>query len=698
MKSLELSRLKKMNKFFGSLKIVCMAFSTAALSACSSSSSGNNSAPASPTVSPESSECVTSYSYSSGVTVSGTAQFYKRGLQVSSSGASVTKMILGDILNTALPIAFAEIKVSDASGNIIQCGKTNSTGQLKALDGVSNLVISNSTGSYTIAVLSRSQHSLSVPSGKSSFKFYISVKKDIYSNEVYSLTDTFQSNGSSPVSVSLVATANDKSSTEIPGGAFNIYNDILTTYSYLAQNTGTSQLACLSSKLNIFWKAGFNPAQYLYPQEDPSTLSTISFYVRGDQELYINGGKLGNVTTVDTDHFDDTVIIHELGHHVEDVCGAMDSPGGAHYGIYRIDPRLAWSEGWGNFFGSHIIRNNLSSINPDLTATLTSLDGWLYYLDTEGYSDSQNTGGAELIRLNLSKSGTNPECISAGKCYDKVYPSLNPGEGHLREVSIARSLFKNTNSCTNNCINQNYFAHYWQSIENDSSKIGMGKSNYPFRSSIRFYNRLNATFSGSMPAAIDNVLNTDEAQQRDGDSSYTSGGYLTWVPYAVKLVSSGITASSPCPLKIQPRSQSSSTTNLLSDQRFSNHFYSVDSSLLTSTSEIKLEVTQVAGSSVDFDLILWKEDYRFTEDCSAYNTSGDCTTYEKMTSSDMLRHDRTVNTYPKKVQTLNQLTSSGNYLLNIRAYTANKNILNTTEYIYTLKNQAGVYLCPSSTF
>lgn len=53
--------------------------------------------------------------------------------------------------------------------------------------------------------------------------------------------------------------------------------------------------------------------------------------------------------TADDDGFDDTVMLHELGHYVEDVEGRTDSPGGNHDGS-PVDPRLAWSEGWATYW------------------------------------------------------------------------------------------------------------------------------------------------------------------------------------------------------------------------------------------------------------------------------------------------------------------------------------------------------------
>src|SRR3989344_2239847 len=655
-------------------------------------------APATPGTSetPEISDCLTSVSYASPVSVTGTATFYKRNLEVTTVGPNVTKLNLSNPIASALPIRYAEVRVVDANGTLVQCGKTNSVGAIKALDGTSTLTISNSAGNYTVQILSRSNHAVSVPGGKPALQLYTSVKSDVITNSVYTLSQTIASSGSGSVNVSLIAYARESESAAVNGGAFNIYNDLVSTYDYLAQNTGTSDLSCLSSKLDVFWKIGFNPSQYIYPQADPSTLGTLSFYDRSGNDLYINGGKLDNIVSEDTDHFDDAVIIHELGHHIENVCGTMESPGGIHYGLYRTDARLAWSEGWGNFFGAHVIKNNLLSINPELVTPLSATGDWLYYLDTFGYSDSVTgeTDGEEYIRLNLSKAGNNPESAGSGRYYDKVDAVTHPGEGHFGETSIARSLFKTTNSCASGCTNNTaYFASMWSAFENDTT-TGMGNVIYPFRSSARFYNRLNQVF-GAMPGDIDSILNTDEAQQRETNAAFTVSGSRVHVPYGIKLVT-----GSSCTLKIQPRQNSIVNSNLLSDQRYSNHFYYVDLASMPSVTEIRLTPTYVAGTNgVDIDAILYIQDYDFDEDCATYNTSGVCTSPQKTISSSMVRADRSTGNGVKLLQNLNGLDNSNKYLLNVRAYTTNQTILDTTEYSYTLTDQSGgIFLCPAPTF
>jgi hypothetical protein len=58
--------------------------------------------------------------------------------------------------------------------------------------------------------------------------------------------------------------------------------------------------------------------------------------------------------TSDDDGFDDPVILHELGHYVEQTFGRTDSPGGGHAGE-PVDPRLAWSEGWSTYFAMSVV-------------------------------------------------------------------------------------------------------------------------------------------------------------------------------------------------------------------------------------------------------------------------------------------------------------------------------------------------------
>lgn len=662
------------------------------LSSCSKQES-DQSSPGTSTPS-EIEACNSTSTYSSSAYISGTATFSKRTLNVSQSAGSVTRLTLSNnAVSTNLPIRYAEVRVTDSGGSTVQCGRTNASGAFKAVDGTSNLVIPSTAGNYTVYVYSRSNTALPVSGGKSSFNFYTSIKNDLTTNAVYNISVTVTSSGSGAVTTNVNATHNESVSSALEGGAFNIYNNILTAYDYLAFNTGTIDLSCLSGKLDVYWKAGFNPAQYIYPSADPGSLGTISYYIKGQNQMFINGGRVGNVSSQDTDHFDDAVIIHELGHHIETVCGTMDSPGGTHNGQFRIDPRLAWSEGWGNFFGAHVIRNKLNDINPDLSSSLPA-SGWLFYYDSEGYGTS--TTGFEYIRINLGRLGNATSenlWVSPGSSgtvtYDQVDPTAYPGEGHFREVSIARGLFKGTNNCSN-CTSSNYFTNYWQALEKRTAGIGMGKDIYPFRSSIKFIDRIKAAQGGTLAANLTTLFTSDEALQPVGHANYSSGGNVLWAPYAIKI------GSGTCNLRMQPR-RNGLASNTDTDQRFSNHYYLIDKTTIPSVTSINLSASFLSGTSgIDFDLIIFPLDYRFKQDFQE-DSNGNITTFNKTVPDDAVVYSRGA-TNSESVS-LSSLSSGSYYLLNIRAYSnAPNGILSTTEYSYTLTDQSGGSLCPTSSF
>ncbi len=70
-----------------------------------------------------------------------------------------------------------------------------------------------------------------------------------------------------------------------------------------------------------------------------------TFFRPSEGVAFINGRR-----GEDSDEYDDHIIAHEYGHFLMDRFSRESSPGGSHGFGERLDPRLAWSEGWGNFF------------------------------------------------------------------------------------------------------------------------------------------------------------------------------------------------------------------------------------------------------------------------------------------------------------------------------------------------------------
>jgi hypothetical protein len=142
-------------------------------------------------------------------------------------------------------------------------------------------------------------------------------------------------------------------------GAFNILEMVQR-----ANETVKSANASLPpTPVTIFWstkntnRVG-NPAQGLIGTSE-FNVSTGTAYILGDR-------------STDSDEYDDAVIAHEYAHMLAAKFSRDDSPGGPHSLGDMLDPRLAWSEGWANFFSSVVRHDPIwrDSMGPDGTQVL----------------------------------------------------------------------------------------------------------------------------------------------------------------------------------------------------------------------------------------------------------------------------------------------------------------------------------------
>ena len=318
------------------------------------------------------------------------------------------------------PIRFAEIRVTNSAGIVIQCGTTGSSGQFSL-----KLPADDSTVRVTIA--SRADNNY--------LKAY--VLKDPTSNTFHSLSRVVTLDGSKTIGT-LTASATGS----LEGGAFNILDKIADANAFIrAETAGCSATysGCtpfgVAPLVHAYWSPGLNPGAYF-------GLGPLSFYIKGEGELYILGGVNGDVDHSDTDHFDNTIILHEYGHFLEDHYSITDSPGGAHSGNTILDPRLAWGEGWANFFQA-------------------AVTGDYVYRDTGGTPE-----GAPFIYFE--------EDLVAGT----KDSTTTLGEGNFREFSITRALVA-IDQLTNN------FSEFWTLFA--SSTTGLSNSSLNFRSLGLFY-------------------------------------------------------------------------------------------------------------------------------------------------------------------------------------------------------------------
>jgi hypothetical protein len=126
-----------------------------------------------------------------------------------------------------------------------------------------------------------------------------------------------------------------------------------------------------------------------------------SHFAFNDKEIYVLG-KVG----VDTDEFDSHVIVHEWGHYFEANLSRSDSPGGPHTAGDRLDPRIAFGEGYGNAIAAMVLPESI-------------------YVDTS-WGGGSSSGPPGAFGFDAEAEPT---------------PTDDPDPGHYSEMSVQRVLY-----------------------------------------------------------------------------------------------------------------------------------------------------------------------------------------------------------------------------------------------------------------
>jgi len=118
-------------------------------------------------------------------------------------------------------------------------------------------------------------------------------------------------------------------SAEGAGAAFNLFDGVSTTVEALADRYGPVE------GLDVVWTLGVaHPCG--------------SCYLPQAHAMLVGGSE------ADPDQWDDSVVLHELGHWFEAQLANTTNPGGPHDGS-RTEPDLAWSEGFASFFAQALL-------------------------------------------------------------------------------------------------------------------------------------------------------------------------------------------------------------------------------------------------------------------------------------------------------------------------------------------------------
>lgn len=585
----------------GIVRAAVVALSLLFLSACGGgafeTADSSSSSPA--TAEPEYFGTPTDIDNSNAVNVTMSAKFLYR--QLTYNVPDVGTNGLGSVVSAANAVAipFAEFHIYDSNGVRIQQGETDTSGN-------AIFEIPKIAGTYTFKVFSRAMNNY----------LKVSVLEDIYANTPYSISKNFTidnsdiTNGSKDLSASPVyAEASESLSSKIEGGAFNIMFNILISNEYIRRNINKNGTIAgvpsadpdkwwVADKVTVFWKAGFNPYTYF------GSSAPLSFYSPGERKLYILGGSSGDVKSADTDHFDDSVILHEYAHFLEDTYGNSASPGGSHTGNFVIDPRLAWSEGFANYFQGAVLTGADAFDNSASEDRVPSTKRYHYYVDTYGYKGGGGSAGIG-VTFNLAAVGSD---VSEP---DSTASDLS-GTGTFREVSISRTLYKSTRgSGETYALTKNgggvTFANIWKVFAGENTagysrtnplQYSLNKTTYFPIPNAGLFNWL-LTKNGVAGADWNSIL-TEEKQSKTTNDY----GYLLAAATCAGTIFNGGAAETGYKM-------SSSDPVNHSHQQMNNDFLLYYHDGGSGTLNLSYSTT---GNAPDLDLILYYQSYVYFED------------------------------------------------------------------------------------
>lgn len=473
----------------------------------------------------------------------GTLTVTQPGTLVPPTVGSLLRVVHSSTNPSPRPIRQAEILVKDVSGNVVQCAET-------ADDGTFSFQLPLGGDVYSVELNSRSANSrsnayvLNNPTDNRQHTLKLNIYAAVDTNGI--LFRATVANG-------------------LLGGAFNILDQLLNAQDYLRTATGScDQIGhptyfanctpfTTAPLVKVYWSPGVSPAVYV------GVTGSISYYLNRKRELYLQGGQSGNVKSSDMDHFDNSVILHEYAHFLEDVFGTPNSPGGSHSGDAIIDPRLAWSEGWANFFQA-------------------AVTGEARYRDTYGTPDCESACAGTYFDESLDPAGVPPNDA----------PTLGAlGEGNFREFSITRVLWdviKPTGGVSR-------FSEIWRAFASPS--YGMKAADDPFKSVGRFH---------KIQTDLDNVNSWSSIRLAE---EQMPGFWFYATP--ISLTTGGCSTS---PIAMNPvRVGFDDGSFARSDQFRSNDFYRIDHTGGTLVTE--LFYSKDSSNPPDLDIYIYRPSYVF---------------------------------------------------------------------------------------
>lgn len=265
----------------------------------------------------------------------------------------------------------------------------NGTVQLRQGTNVIQTTQTDDSGNYSFDVRPVPPGDLTVVAVAQTATPQIQVEDNTDGNAIWAISTTFQGGGSHNLRATHGWTGSGYDAPRRSAAPFAILDSMYTA--------SRAYIAARPSANIPLLKVNWSPDNVPQSGDKAAGLIGTSHFSPQENEIYILG-KVG----VDTDEFDNHVIVHEWGHFFEHNLSRSDSPGGAHSAGDVLDPRLAFGEGYGNAISGILLNDPI-------------------------YSDTYwNAGGVVGFGFDLAASSPT----------DDPYPSA------MSEMSVMRALYQ----------------------------------------------------------------------------------------------------------------------------------------------------------------------------------------------------------------------------------------------------------------
>jgi len=262
---------------------------------------------------------------------------------------------------------------------------------------------------------------------------------------------------------------------------------------------------------------------------------STSFYSPSSAEIFLLGDE-----AVDTDEYDEHVVIHEWAHYFEDKFSRTDSLGGLHSGGDRLDMRVAFGEGFGNAFSA------IATDNPVYSDSLSPL-GMPLQFNIDSNNSCINSGwfsecSVHTILYDLYDSADegSVDVISLG--FAPIYSVLVNGQKNTVALtsifSFITELRKNKAANIQAAIN-NLVAGPFATINGIADEFGTGETNSAGKGSdvIPIYTGITADSTANSLCVISDfreIISTANGTEYFNGNRLSSYRFLEFVPPLTK--------------------------------------------------------------------------------------------------------------------------------------------------------------------